>query len=526
MRAAHYDIGIIGLGPVGALAANLLASKGLSVFAADPTLMPYDKPRAKGLDHESLRLLQTLGLAEPLTPYLGDYRAAEYRAADGQVLRRILPLPPPHPLAWPPYVTFSQPGLERLLRGCFNRWPNLEVALGHRSTGVTNEEGCVQITIENAETRGTRKISCGYVLACDGASSPTREALGMKLEDLGFDEPWLVVDIRAGAGAVLPDATVQYCDPARPCTFIHGPGNVRRWELMLLPGEDPTEMVTDEKIWELLASWLSPGQGQIWRAATYRFHALVAEDWRCGRVFLLGDAAHQTPPFMAQGLNQGFRDVANLCWKLADVISGRAQPSLLQSYDRERRPNARAVVELTKKLGQIICERDPHRVAVRNDRMLQEMRDGTGEMVRQNLLPPLTTGFLLRDLSGALTPGAGLLFPQPWIGTGEKRRRMDDELNAHFLMVVTTPDFAPDEIERRLAFELGVTFVRLDGRDDRGEVRGLIEDGRIAEWQQIHAPNCAVLVRPDHIVFGSRHGPGAERILLESLNHASRATES
>ena len=523
MGAPRYDIGIVGLGPVGALAANLLASWGLSVFAIEPARAPYDKPRAKGLDHESLRLLQQVGVAEALEPFLGVYRASEYRAADGQVLRRILPQPPPHPLSWPPYVTFLQPALERLLRTGFGRWPRLDVALGHRSIGADNQADGVCLVVEDEATRDTREVICSYVLACDGASSPTRERLGMKLEDLGFDEPWLVVDVRVPDEVGLPDATVQYCDPARPCTFIHGPGDVKRWEMMILPGEDPARMIEETTLWALLAPWLRPDQGTIWRAATYRFHALVAEHWRSDRVFLLGDAAHQTPPFMAQGLNQGFRDVANLCWKLADVIAGRANPRLLDSYDRERRPNARAVIDLTKKLGLIICERDPVAAASRDRVMLAEMRAGTGEMVRQTLLPPLDDGVLLRDETGALTPGAGLLFPQPWVRVAGKSVRMDDALRAHVLLLVT-PAFEPEAADIAAATALGVSFVRL-AEADRPDVAGsLVEDGLVAAWRARHAPDAAVLVRPDHIVFGSLRGPDAERRLLESLRSALQAS--
>src|SRR3546814_19239317 len=83
-------------------------------------------------------------------------------------------------------------------------------------------------------------------------------------------------------------------------TLFLSPGRLRRWEFMVLPGEDPAEIAREENVWRLLSTQLRPDQGRIWRAATYRFHALVADRWRQGDVFLLGDAAHQTPPFMGQ----------------------------------------------------------------------------------------------------------------------------------------------------------------------------------------------------------------------------------
>src|SRR3546814_7063589 len=93
-------------------------------------------------------------------------------------------------------------------------------------------------------------------------------------------------------------------------------------------------------------------------------------------LFIAGDAAHQTPPFMAQGLNQGLRDAGNLAWKIVEVINNGADPVLLDSYDLERRPNARAVIDLTKTLGRLICELDPIAAASRDERLLEEMRTG------------------------------------------------------------------------------------------------------------------------------------------------------
>src|SRR3546814_13798792 len=136
---------------------------------------------------------------------------------------------------------------------------------------------------------------------------------------------------------------------------------------MLLPGEDAAEMVAEEKIWQLLSRWLTPDQGSIWRAATYRFHALVAERWHKGRYFIAGDAAHQTPPFMAQGLNQGLRDAGNPAWKIVEVLNNGADPVLLDSYDLERRTNPRAVIEPIKKLVSRISELAPHVAAARHE---------------------------------------------------------------------------------------------------------------------------------------------------------------
>jgi 3-(3-hydroxy-phenyl)propionate hydroxylase len=230
------------------------------------------------------------------------------------LLRRFDTLPEPYPLAWPPNIVFVQPELERALRERLANHPSIDLRLGHKGVAILAHGNEMHLSV--LDVAGERyDITARYVLACDGAASFLREASGMTLEDLQFDEPWLVVDVLLNADVSLPEVNIQCCDPARPSTYVRGPGRLRRWEIMLLPGEDPSQMVREEVLWGLLERWLAPAQATIWRAACYRFHALVAQRWRQHNLFLLGDAAHQMPPFIAQGMSQGIRDAANIVWK-------------------------------------------------------------------------------------------------------------------------------------------------------------------------------------------------------------------
>ncbi|MFZ9518716.1 MAG: FAD-dependent monooxygenase, partial [Ilumatobacteraceae bacterium] len=195
-----------------------------------------------------------------------------------------------------------------------------------------------------------------YLVACDGASSRTRKAVGIQLEDLGFDQDWLVVDVELfdRQQAQLPDLTRQVCDPRRPTTLVSGFRNFYRFEFQLQPGENPAEMSSVPQVWKLLSSWISVSQARLVRTATYRFHAVVADRLREGRVLLAGDSAHQMPPFMGQGLNSGMRDAFNLSWKLAYVGNGWSTPDLLDTYSVERLPHVRAVVEQSVDTGRLI----------------------------------------------------------------------------------------------------------------------------------------------------------------------------
>ncbi|MBX9700890.1 MAG: bifunctional 3-(3-hydroxy-phenyl)propionate/3-hydroxycinnamic acid hydroxylase, partial [Acetobacteraceae bacterium] len=432
-------------------------------------------------------------------PMIGPYRPSEYIAPDGALLRRLLPQREPNPLAWPANVMFIQPELDALLRARLADWPGVALRTGAAVTGLAQDAGGVRLDLADGSTAAAR-----YALCCDGAGSPLRRALGAGHEDLDFDEPWVVVDTLLEDPSVrLPETNVQYCHPARPTTFIHGPRNLRRWEFMLLPGEDPQAMATEESVWRLLAPWMKPGQARLWRIAAYRFHALVARPWRFGRAFLLGDAAHQTPPFMGQGLNQGLRDSLNLCWKLALALRGEAGDALLDSYEAERRPNVREVIAITRDLGRIVCERDPARAAARDAALKAEAAAGRADVIRQDLLPPIADGFILRG-----TPGAGQPCPQPWVVTPGGRARLDDVLgDAGFRLFLRGDIMAPPAALPRL------TVLRLG-------TPPLIEaDGLLAAWMARQGA-VALLERPDHVVYGTARDAAGSAALLAAAGAA------
>jgi 3-(3-hydroxy-phenyl)propionate hydroxylase len=330
------------------------------------------------------------------------------------------------------------------------------------------------------------------VIGCDGAASTTRSLIGVSLDDLDFDEPWLVVDVLANdrGMAKLPKTSVQYCEPDRPCSYLIGTGNHRRWELSLGHAEDPIEAATASATWSRLARWLSPDDGELWRQASYRFHALVAHEWRRDRVFLAGDAAHQQPPFLGQGMCQGIRDAANIAWKLVDVIAGnrdgRTAEALLDSYGRERGTHVRSLTARIKEIGAMICERDPTAARLRDRRLLAECGGVVSDTPRQELMPGLDTGWLSRSHSSA----RGAMFPQPWLIDGEGRKqRMDHVVGYGWLLVIADVSL-PSPAARHC---LGAVRIGEGGRRET--------DGVVHAWMKKNRCSAA-LVRPDHYVFG------------------------
>lgn len=500
------DVAIVGLGPVGATLAALLGRAGVSTLVIDKADDIFPLPRAIGFDHEIMRVLQNLGLAEAIAPYVVPYRPTEYRGVDGRAIARYASVPEPYPQGWEPSFVFTQPPVECAIRALLETLPAVEVRLSTELKNIIDHGDHVALHTIGA-SGAPETLRARYAVGCDGGTSLVRKLLDIRFESLDFDEPWLVVDVLVNENKLgkLPETIIQYCDPERPTTYVVGPGNHRRWELMLLPGEVPETMSQEDVIWRLLSGWMTREDGSLWRAATYVFHALVAEEWRKGRVFLAGDAAHMTPPFMAQGMCQGIRDAANLAWKLVLVLSGRAGDGLLDSYEAERRPHVRATTETAKALGRIICERDPERATERDARMRAEFGDPPRVQFRQNLIPPLTAGaFPL----GQEAP-VGARFPQPRIITDAGVHRLDDVAGDGFRLVLAAGVNAQDlpAALRQAMTGLHARILCLSRQEQPpGEpIRAAVldeADGLLAGWMRDHGV-IAVFVRPDHYVFAA-----------------------
>ena len=255
-------------------------------------------------------------------------------------------------------------------------------------------DGEVEGQARDLATNEVRTLSAHYLLGCDGANSFVRKRLDVPYEDLAFDEWWMVVDVLLHGPVDLPAKCIQYCWPQRPATYVIGPGNLRRWEIKVLPGEDSAAFGNRDNVVKQLARFVDPTAIEVWRSAVYRFHALLAERWQCGRIILLGDAVHQTPPFLGQGMCAGIRDAANLAWKLALVLQGQADERLLASYEVERKPHVRTLVSLAKQFGEIIGELDPVAARARDAMLRGQLERGETETVRQRFIPGLTGGVI------------------------------------------------------------------------------------------------------------------------------------
>lgn len=458
------DVLIAGGGPTGVTLAVLLARRGVKVLVAEKDAKIYPLPRAAHIDHEGMRILQEAGAAEAVISTCRRASRYEFRNARGELLLCFEGSDRIGPGGWPGANMIHQPSVERALRASLAACPEAVVNIGwDLRTFAEDADG---ITAQIATPEGPRTLRTRWLVGADGARSPVRKAIGIKFDDLGFEEPWLVLDMLVDDPARLPTANLQICDPKRPTTCILMGEGRHRWEFMILPGETAEQVSDDAFIAQLMKPWNVEGAVRLERKAVYTFRARIAEQWRKGRVLLAGDAAHQTPPFAGQGLCSGLRDAANLAWKLAAVIKNGAPDSLLGSYQPEREPNLRATISMAIMMGRVVCTTSRWGAFLRDTKM--RIGRALGKLPTEPpAYPPLATGLIMIG-----SPAAGSYFPQAVASNGA---RLDDVLGTDMWI-----------ISRRSLEEN--TFAPF------------AEDLR--HWLDRYQTE-AVLVRPDRYVFGT-----------------------
>lgn len=487
----NYDVAIVGFGPVGAFAALLLAEAGLRVAILERSSEIYELPRAVGLDSESVRAFQRIGRgenAESLTqpPREGEriiFANSKHEPLFGQEV------PPRGPNGWRDIAFFDQPELEGYLREELSKCDGVDVQLDREVTAVYQSDDEVVVDYRDVSGPADFSLRASFVVGCDGASSMVRREIDSKWHSLGYDQDWLVIDIVINSEADLPLDIMQVCDPARLTTYICGRDPNRRWEFALQPGETRGQMLEPATIDRLLAPWLPKEHYTLRRAAVYQFHAAIAEVWRKGRVLLAGDAAHQTPPFLGQGLNAGFRDAVNLAWKLPLVLAGTCDQSLLDSYPAERDPHSRRVVEKAVEVGKLM-ETIAAREAGLPDPYPQPDGEGEDSDIR---LPRVRGGVLVTeqlDKIGAV----GRLLSQPLVKRpGEEPRRFDEWVGRSFALVARSND------DLAVSAEAAAVLDRIDARKVSLEGFELVD----SKWDSVFDESPAVVLRPDRIVFGA-----------------------
>ncbi|MFJ7065797.1 bifunctional 3-(3-hydroxy-phenyl)propionate/3-hydroxycinnamic acid hydroxylase [Streptomyces sp. NPDC101115] len=471
---------IIGAGPVGVTAALLLARRGMRTVILERHQDVYPLPRAVAADDEVRRILQAAGVGEEFAAIARPANGLRLLDARHRVMAEFRRSEHGRH-GYPQTSMFDQPELERLLRDALARRPECELRGGVEVTGVgPDPAGPVRVTYRDDE--GEHQLWAEAVLGCDGAGSLTRDAIGAAWEDLRFEERWTVIDVRTKADVRCWEGVDQVCDPHRPATFMRVGEDRYRWEFRLQDGQEPVR--------ELIAPWLPPsydGDFEVVRETRYTFRARVADRWRSGRVFLLGDAAHLTPPFIGQGLCSGLRDAYNLSWKLARVLAQGGDERLLDTYESERKPHARHAIRLAVAMGWAMTGGQDGAAALRRRILAAACRvPGLTAAAGRDLSPPLTAGPLVRRRVRRSVVGTHC--PQPWVALDGRRSRLDELLGDSFTVLTATE---PWPSLRALAHGLGVPAIPVTDLRDDGTLTAWLRAGRVD----------AVLLRPDRVVM-------------------------
>ncbi|MFJ7218856.1 bifunctional 3-(3-hydroxy-phenyl)propionate/3-hydroxycinnamic acid hydroxylase [Amycolatopsis sp. NPDC098790] len=427
---------IVGAGPTGLTAATLLAQYGVECLVLDRWETIYPQPRAVHLDDEVCRILGRLGLFDEFSKISWRCNGLRLVDRDLHVLAEFERDAANGRHGYPEASMFDQPELEALLRNGLERHPAATVRGGAEVTSLAPEAGGVRVTFTESGRPGS--VRARYVLGCDGANSLVRTSIGAVMRDLGFTQRWLVADVRTDAELGAWEGVHQVSDPVRAATYMRVGANRHRWEFQLADGETADGYREPADLLPLIKPWtrdVPAAELDVVRVAEYTFRAQVADRWRDRRVFLLGDAAHLTPPFIGQGMGAGLRDAVNLAWKLAGVLDGTLPETVLGTYEPERKPHATTMIRLAKLMGTAMTEGGDFGTFIRRVAAPRLHRvPGLRGRVLETETPPLRRSALVRrprlrrSLAGRQCPNAPV----------DGGRRLDDVAAGRFAVVTTT----------------------------------------------------------------------------------------
>jgi len=522
MNKIATSVVVCGAGPAGLTLAHLLGAENIDVILIEKLESTVAEPRAIAIDGESLRTLQRVGLLDGFQGELLSGLTAQYINGAGEHLFQA-GSPELRPYGFSTLNSFDQPALDRYLAESLEQRDTVQLRFNHTLQNFEQDETGVRVYCTDA-TGEDIEIAADYLVGCDGGRSTIRSLLNIEMKGESNPQPWLVIDtidphLDGGLDCRF------YCDPLRPGMTIRKRHGERRWEWMLMPGEDRESLLQDENIRSILAPHTDVEQVNIYRKRVYDFHAIIADRWREGRVFLAGDAAHMTPPFAGQGLNSGFRDVSNLSWKLSAVIKDIASADILDSYELERIDHARELIETALNLGQQIQPIDPDQAAQR-DAFFAELNKKPADA--KALEEEMFKSILARSVDKGLIvdPGqdsvAGRLLIQPELKTSNGKPILLDEcLGSGFSIIGYNCDPA-EMLDKQLLknwTDLGAKIVPVGIAEFCSGEQWLQDENReLGDWIGVKGPS-VLLIRPDRfcMAFVEPNTPGDSLALAYQL---------
>jgi 3-(3-hydroxy-phenyl)propionate hydroxylase len=499
--AQHFDaeVIIIGYGPVGVSAANILGSYGIKTIVFERYEDIYGRARAVTVNDWTLRHFQSVGLADALTRDMDETYALRTMTYDGHLLSHVR-FPARGSLGYATSYSIYQPAMEQTLRDGAARFADhVDVRFGVEVNDVAQDADGVTVTTTDLATGTSSTTRARYALACDGGSSATRERLGIDMLGDTIETKWVIID--AFVKRWWPDRHILtfWSDKQRPAVDIALSLGTHRWELPLQPHESEADFTTHDQLWVLLnAMGVSRDDVELHQHAFYKHHVRRAERWRAGRVLLLGDAAHLMPPWAGQGMQSGIRDAFNLCWKLKAVLEGSLPDSVLDSYEQERAPNVERITQFSAFSGRMVKqELTPEELAAITP------QPGVEPPPPPLLQPPSIDGGWLTGTTG---PGCavGRMIPQPDVATTSGRlARLDNVIGDGFVLLgdCIDPAILLTSAQRAGWDALGASYRAVLSPDQASEDAGDIIDieGTLLGWMRSYGAR-VIALRPDRFV--------------------------
>jgi 2-polyprenyl-6-methoxyphenol hydroxylase-like FAD-dependent oxidoreductase len=505
---SDFDVAVVGYGPTGMTLAALLGQLDRRVVVLERYTGLYNLPRAACFDDEIMRTFQKLGLADEISRGAEVQPGYEWVNGAGQILVSF-EYDNPAPGGWAALYMMFQPHIEAVLDRHNKSLPTVEIRQGVTVSEI--EQNGDAVTLRGVDENGAQvSARARFAVGADGGNGFTRRTFGGQIDDYRFQENWLVCDFRL-RGTVLPPRFRQVCDPAQPIAIVNiGPG-YHRFSFMLDPNETAEKATKHEEVWSRVSGYLTKNDAEIIRVANYVFRSRIVEKWRHGRVFLAGDAAHEMPPFLAQGMCSGIRDAHNLAWKLDLVLAGRADEALLDTYQPEREPHVRAITEKAIELGRIQTTRDSIKARERDERLFAKRRAGQGP---EKLRYP--------GLSSGLVTGSGEFFPQGRIRLNGREALFDDIVDLGWCILACEPDVLDAlTVSHRDAWQaIGGRIAAVTASQSDGDAFEDL-DGTYRAWFADHGCLVAV-IRPDWYLYGTAQNGRELTVLLDQLGQSLR----